>query len=154
MHAVKTANMGLSTLYIATLAVMDGFGARRRTRATVAAVLTVLALTPTTAALAQSAGDRQYADPLVTDGDGQSGQRSPSSQGDGDTPTSAPAAPAPAAAPNDTTSSLAGETAAAPRSTLPHTGTEPLALAAIGLALAAAGWLALALPHRWRHARR
>jgi LPXTG-motif cell wall-anchored protein len=154
MHVVKTRNMGLSTSYIATLAVMDGFGALRRTSAIVAAVLTVLALTPTTAAVAQSAGDRQYADPLVTDGGGQSGQQSPSSQGDGDTPTSAPAAPAPAPGPDDTTSSVAGETAAAPQATLPHTGTEPLALAALGLALASIGGLALALPRRRRHARR
>lgn len=154
MHVVKTRNTGLSTSYIATLAVMDGFGALRRTSATVAAVLTVLALTPVSAVLAQSAGDRQYADPLVTDGGGQSGQQSPSSQGDGDTPTSAPATPAPATGPDDTTSGVAGEAAAAPEATLPHTGAEPLALAAIGIALATAGGLALALPRGWRHARR
>lgn len=154
MHDVKTRNMGLSTSYIATLAVMDGFGALRRTSATAAAVLAVLAVAPTAAAVAQSAGDRQYADPLVTDGGGQSGQQSPSSQGGGDTPTSAPATPAPATGPDDTASSVAGEAAAAPQATLPHTGSEPLALAAIGLALAAAGGLALALPRRWRHARR
>lgn len=154
MHVVKTRNMGLSTSYIATLAVMDGFGARRRTSATVAAVLAVLALAPASTALAQSAGDRQYSDPLVTDGGGQSGQQSPSSPGGGDTPTSAPATPAPAAAPDDTTSNVAGESAATSQATLPHTGAEPLALAAIGLALAAAGGLALALPRRRRHARR
>jgi LPXTG-motif cell wall-anchored protein len=145
--------MGLSTSYIATLAVMDGFRARRRTSATVAAALAVLALAPTSAAMAQSAGDRQYADPLVTDDGGQSGQQPPASQG-GDTPTSAPATPAPASAPDDTTSSVADETPAASETTLPHTGTKPLALAAIGLALAMAGGLALASPRRRRHARR
>jgi len=139
---------------MATLAVMDGFGARRRTSATIAAVLAVLALAPTTAAVAQSAGDHQYADPLVTDDGGQSGQQSPSSQGGGDTPTSVPATPTPTPVPDDTTSSVAGEIAAASQATLPHTGTEPLALAAIGLALATAGGLALALPRRRRHARR
>jgi hypothetical protein len=149
MRDVKRRNIGLSALYIATLAVMDGFGVRRGTGATVAAVLTILALSPATAALAQSAGDRQYADPLVTDG-----QSSPSSQGDGasggDTPTSAPATPAPAP---DTPSSTAAETAAAPQAALPRTGAEPLALAATGLALAACGALGLALPRRARHAR-
>ncbi len=145
--------MGLSTSYIATLAVMDGCGALRRTSATVVAVFAVLTLAPTTAAVAQSAGDRQYADPLVTDG-GQSGQQSPSSQGDGDTPTSAPVTPAPTAGSDDTTSGVAGETSAAPEATLPHTGAEPLALAAVGLAFATAGGLALALPCRRRHARR
>jgi LPXTG-motif cell wall-anchored protein len=154
MHVVKTRNMGLSTSYIATLAVMDGFGALRRTSATVVTVLAVLTLAPVGAATAQSAGDRQYSDPLVTDGGGQSGQQSPSSQGDGDTPTSAPATPAPAGGPDDTTSNVAGETAAESGATLPHTGAEPLALAAIGLALATAGGLALALPRRRRHARR
>jgi len=152
MRDVETRNIGLSALYIATLAVMDGFGMRRGTGATAAAVLAVLALSPVTAALAQSAGDRQYADPLVTDG--QSGQQAPSSQGDGasgsDTPTSAPAPPAPAP---DTPSSSAAETTAAPAATLPHTGAEPLALAAAGMALAACGALGLASPRRARHAR-
>ena len=149
MHDVKTANMGLSTSYIATLAVMDGLRARRRTAATVAGVLAVLTLAPTTAAVAQSAGDRQYADPLVTDGGGQSGQQSPPSQGNGDTPTSAPAVGA-----DDSTSSPGSESAATPQATLPHTGTEPLVLAAVGLALALGGGLALALPRHQRHARR
>lgn len=123
---------------------------------TVASVLTVLTLAPAPAGLAQSAGDRQYADPLVT-GDGQSGQQSPSSPGDGpsggDTPTSSPSAPAPTSAP-DTATSVAGETASAPQGTLPHTGAEPLGLAAIGLALTACGALALATARRCRHARR
>ena len=154
MHDVKTANMGLSTSYIATLAVMDGLRARRRTAATVAGVLAVLTLAQTTAAVAQSAGDRQYADPLVTDGGGQSGQQSPPSQGNGDTPTSAPAAPAPTAGADDSTSSPGSESAATPQATLPHTGTEPLVLAAVGLALALGGGLALALPRHQRHARR
>jgi len=133
---------------------MDGFGARRRTAVTVASVLTVLALAPAPAGLAQSAGDRQYADPLVTDGDGQSGQQSPSSPGDGasggDTPASSPSTPAPTP---DTAAGIAGETAASPQATLPRTGAEPLMLAMAGLALTACGTLALATARRRRHAR-
>jgi hypothetical protein len=152
MHDVKPRNIGLSTSYIATLAAMDGFGVHRRTAVTAAAVLTVLASMPTSLAFAQSAGDRQYADPLVTDGGGQSEQRSPSSQSDGDTPTSSPAEPAPAPAP-DTTSSDGAEVAAPAAATLPRTGAEPVAVALAGLALAACGALGLALPRGSRHAR-
>ena len=143
--------MGLSTSYIATLAVMDGFGARRRTAATAAAVLTVLALAPAASALAQSAGDRQYADPLVTDGGGQSGQQSPASPGGDATPAPEPA---PTTAAPDDSSAVATDTAAPPaEATLPRTGGEPVPLAIAGLALAAAGALGLALPRRSRHAR-
>jgi hypothetical protein len=154
MRVVETLNTGLSTSYIATLAVMDGFGARRRTAATAASVLTVLTLAAPSFALAQSAGDRQYADPLVTDGDGQSEPQSPPPQGgDGDAP--ATPAPTPAPAP-DGSSAVAGDdtAAAAAEATLPRTGAEPLVLALTGLILAACGALGLALPGRARHARR
>ncbi len=154
MRVVKALNTGLSTSYIATLAVMDGFRARRRTAATAAAVLTVLALSAPPSALAQGAGDRQYADPLVTDGGGQSGQQSPSSQGGADGTPPEPA-PTPAPVPDDS-SAVTGDDAvsAAAEATLPRTGAEPLGVALAGLALAACGALGLALPRRARHARR
>jgi LPXTG-motif cell wall-anchored protein len=109
----------------------------------------VLTVAPMSSALAQSAGDRQYADPLVTDG--QSDPQPAQPQG-GDTPTSSPAEPSPAPAP-DTTLPDGAEIAAPSEATLPRTGAEPLALALAGLALAACGALGLALPRRSRHAR-
>jgi LPXTG-motif cell wall-anchored protein len=155
MRAVKALNTGLSTSYIATLAVMDGFRARRRTVATAAAVLTVLTLAAPPSVLAQGAGDRQYADPLVTDGGGQSGQQqSPSSQGGNDAAAPEPAPP-PAPVPDDSSAVTSDDTAsAAAEATLPRTGAEPLSLALAGLGLAACGALGLALPRRARHARR
>lgn len=154
VRVVGTLNTGLSTSYIATLAVMDGSGVRRRTAATVAAVLTLLTLASPSSALAQSAGDRQYADPLVTDGGGQSEQRSPSSPDGHDAATPEPA-PAPAPAPADSSAAVTGDTAAAPaETTLPRTGAEPLPMALGGLLLAACGALGLALPRHGRHARR
>jgi hypothetical protein len=133
---------------------MDGFGVGRRTAATTAAVLTVLALAIPSSALAQSAGDRQYADPLVTDGGGQSGQQSPSSPGSDGAATPEPA-PTPAPAPDDGSAAVTSNAAPAPaEAALPRTGAEPLALALTGLILAACGALGLALPRRARHARR
>jgi LPXTG-motif cell wall-anchored protein len=121
---------------------------------TLAAALTVLTLTAPSSALAQSAGDRQYADPLVTDGGDRSGQQSPSSQGDDGAATPEPP-PAPAPAPDDSSAAVTNDATAAPaEATLPHTGAEPLALALAGLALAACGAVGLALPRRARHARR
>ena len=79
-----------------------------RMRRTAPLLLAVLALALPSAALAQSAGDDQYADPFgqVNDGSGQSG---------GDQPTQS--APAPA---QDTTSAAPADQAAAPA--LPRTG--------------------------------
>lgn len=114
---------------------------------------TVLTLAAPSYALAQSAGDRQYADPLVTDGGGQSKQ-SPSPQGGDGAATPAPA-PSPAPAPDDSSAATGGDAAPAPaQATLPRTGAEPLLLALAGLVLAACGALGLALPRRARHARR
>ncbi len=122
---------------------------------TVAAALTVLTLTAPSSALAQSAGDRQYADPLVTDGGGQSGQQSPSSPGGDGSATPEPPAPTPVPAPDDSSAAVTDATPVAPaETTLPHTGAEPLALGLAGLALAACGAAGLALPRRARHARR
>jgi len=132
---------------------MDGFGAGRRTAATVAAMLTVLTLATPSSALAQSAGDRQYADPLVTDGDGRSGQQSPSSPG-GDDAAAPDPTPTPAPTPDDSSAAVTDDAAAATaEATLPRTGAEPLALALTGLVLAACGALGLASPRRARDAR-
>jgi LPXTG-motif cell wall-anchored protein len=152
MPDVQVVNTDLSTSYIATLAGMDGSSARCRTGAIVAAVLTVLALALTPAALAQSAGDNQYADPL-TNGDGQSRQQEqpdPDAGGGGDDsavpapPTAAPAAPA--------TSPQAGTTAT-DHATLPRTGSDALLLAGAGLALTLTGALALGAARRPRSSR-
>jgi LPXTG-motif cell wall-anchored protein len=147
MRDLKRRNTGLSITHIATLAAMDGFAAPRRTSLTAAAVLAVLALSPATAALAQSSGDRQYADPLVT-GDGQQPDRRSSSSGDGATSAPTPSAPAPGSAAGPT----ADVVAAPAEPTLPRTGAEPLALAIAGLALTALGGLVLATSRRVRHA--
>lgn len=128
---------------------MDGFEVRRRT----VAVLTVLALMPTSSAFAQSAGDNQYADPLVTEGNGQSGRQSPSSQGGAGDDTAAPKPPV-ATTPAPDTGSGAVASDAPSETALPYTGADPLALAVAGLALVAIGAMGLALPRRWRHARR
>ena len=157
MHDVKTRNIGLSRSYIATLAAMDGCGGRARTVATALAALAVLT-GPAPAALAQSAGDNQYADPLVTDDGGdQSGQRSPAAPKD-DTPSHtgdrAEGDHPPGAVPKRTGDGRPRPTTApAAEATLPHTGAEPLALAAAGLVLVALGTLGLALARRGRHAR-
>lgn len=134
--------MGLSTLYIATLAVMDGSGASRRTRATGVALPTVAALLASfafaTGASAQSAGDKQYADPLVNGG-GQSQQQEQSSpQPQTGSGTSSPTAPP--------TSSLAptqadAGTVASDAAALPRTGADVGLLAALGLLLFATGIL-------------
>jgi LPXTG-motif cell wall-anchored protein len=116
-------------------------------------MLTVLVLAPTSSALAQSAGDRQYADPLVTDGGDQSGQQSPSAQSSDDASPPEPT-PTPSPAPGDSSAVATGDAATPAETTLPHTGAEPLVLAAAGLVLAACGALGLALPRRARHARR
>jgi LPXTG-motif cell wall-anchored protein len=135
---------------------MDGSRARRRTRATAAAALTVLALAPLPAALAQSAGDEQYADPLA--GGGQPEQQQPRSQPDGasggDSGASAPSSPAPAPpAPDATATDTAGELSAPTAATLPRTGADAGLQLAAGLALAAVGALSLARLRRVRHAR-
>jgi LPXTG-motif cell wall-anchored protein len=115
------------------------------------ALLAVLALAPAPAALAQSAGDRQYADPLVGDGDQpqQSPQPSPDDGGDDG---STPATPAPAPAP-DSGAGAAAETAApGTEAALPRTGGDARLLAGLGAALIAAGALGLAVARRSRDA--
>ena len=98
------------------------------------ALLCGLLLAPA-AAVAQSAGDDQYADPF-----GDEEQQAAQS-----TPTPAPAAPAPApAAPATTPAPSAGAAqapaAAAPGApTLPRTGRDALAAALAGIALIATG---------------
>jgi LPXTG-motif cell wall-anchored protein len=156
MRDVEYQNMGLSNTYIATLAAMDGSGGRRRTRATALAVLAVLILAPAPAATAQSAGDRQYSDPLVGGGRDRSGaQTPPAGSGDGSN-APAPSAPTPAtpsAPAPETPPATAGETAATPSATLPRTGADAPALAGLGLALIAIGALGLATARRRGHAR-
>jgi LPXTG-motif cell wall-anchored protein len=134
---------------------MYGSRVRRRTQLPLLAVLAVLALGPASAALAQSAGDRQYTDPLAGGGQSQPQPRQDDTPVDSgttdDAGTSAPAAPTPAP---DSSSSAAAETTAAPQAALPRTGADTLLVAVLGLALTAGGWMALALPRRSRHARR
>lgn len=151
MRDVKQRNTGLSKLYIATLAAMDGSGVRRRTPPTAIAslalaTLALWALGPVGAA-AQSAGDRQYADPLA--GGGQepappSGGGTGADQPDAPTPVPAPTAPAPSG-PDTSTGGADGSTAApaAGGETLPHTGAEPVPAVATGLLLLLLGGVLL-----------
>ncbi|HEX6653096.1 MAG TPA: hypothetical protein VF072_10165 [Thermoleophilaceae bacterium] len=83
-------------------------------RRTAPLLLAVLALALPSAALAQSAGDDQYADPFgqVNDGGGQGQQ--------GDQPTDSAPAPAQSAAPATPAEATASQETAAP--TLPRTG--------------------------------
>jgi len=121
--------------------------------AAVAAFALVLAALPSlpAAALAQSAGDEQYEDPLVEDGD-PSGGGGGGSDGDGDggsgtdrtgpdTPVQSPAEPAdPAPAPDAADLPAGAEPLAASDSeTLPRTGGAATPTAVLGLALLAAG---------------
>jgi LPXTG-motif cell wall-anchored protein len=157
MRDVNVPNAGLSAPYIATLAAMDGSGSRHRTLATTVAALLALLLALSPTSLAQSAGDRQYSDPLVTDGGGDSddgpaadGPDAPVSSDDpapttGDSGTVAPPAGAEPAVAADSTATTAA---------LPHTGADPLPLALAGLLLTAAGGLGLAVARRPRDARR
>jgi hypothetical protein len=107
-----------------------GFAAMRRLL-TVLAALCLLALPP--AALAQSAGDEQYADPF-----GQVEEPSKSQEQPAQTPTAAPA-PAPAqsgAALGESQAEVAQQTSAP---TLPATGFPAVLAAAAGGLLLASG---------------
>jgi hypothetical protein len=97
---------------------------------TVLAALCLLALPP--AALAQSAGDEQYADPF-----GQVDESNGSKDQPAQTPAAAPAAPAQSdAAPADSQAEVAQQTSAP---TLPATGFPAGLLAAAGGLLLASG---------------
>jgi LPXTG-motif cell wall-anchored protein len=117
-------------------------------RKSLAAAMAIAALALPAAALAQSAGDQQYQDPLAGQGGGGSSSPSTPSQPSGSSGSSgsqAPAAPAP--------STSSGSTAPAPAATgsrsvpLARTGFDAWILIAVGLALIAAAGL-LVLPRR------
>jgi uncharacterized surface anchored protein len=101
-------------------------------RVTVLALLCGLLLAPA-AALAQSAGDDQYADPF---GDEEQQQTAPSTPQE----ESPAPAPAPATTPAPTAQVAQAPQAAAPAApTLPRTGRDALAAALVGVALIATG---------------
>jgi LPXTG-motif cell wall-anchored protein len=127
--------MSLSITYTFTLAAMDKPALRSATRAFAPISLVLLALLATApAAIAQSAGDRQYADPLGG-GDGSGQDAAPQPQG-GDAPASSDDAPT---APPSGSGTSALPPGAEPAQTLPRTGGDAALLAAVGLALLAAG---------------
>lgn len=106
-----------------------------------AAILTSMPAS-TVPALAQSPGDEQYADPIVGDGDGRSGQSAPPPPRDEPAPApTVPSAPATGVAPSDVPSTSPPATEAAPSdgSALPRTGADVGLLAATGFALASLG---------------
>jgi len=138
--------MGLSTLYTPTLAAMDEPTFRGRTRIAAVAAVALLALVAagltSPPALAQSAGDDQYADPIVERGGQDGDQRSdaPAETDDGSDTAAAPDAATGSQAP--TTGAEAGDTPApSATTTLPRTGAPAALLAGIGLALLAVGAL-------------
>jgi len=158
MGVVKNVTAVLSALYRATLATMYGSRPRGRTVLTVALALLALALAPAPAALGQSAGDDQYADPLVTDGEG-GGTDQPADPAP-DTPTS-DAGEQPAPAPTDATGAVDLPAGAEPgdafaddpatAEALPRTGVDAWLLAALGLASLVAGTVGLAATRDSRH---
>ena len=115
-------------------------------RLLICALVSALALAAPGAALAQSAGDEQYQDPLPSqpapDDDGGGGGDSSPGTGSGTAP-SAPAAPAPAAP-------AAGATEATPAAAeLPRTGADAALIALVGAGMLAMGAAArLAVPRR------
>ena len=133
-------------MYSATLAAMDESSPRRTPSSARAVALVALAmlLLAAPAALAQSAGDRQYSDPLAG-GDGQ-GAPAPRPQG-GDAPadSGAPAGgetPTPVPEPVAPTATDGAETApGSPSAALPRTGADAALLAVLGLALLTVGAL-------------
>ncbi len=105
-----------------------------------AAIAIALALFGAAGAAAQSAGDRQYADPLAGGGQ-QEPRQSPATPDGGDapsTPAPAPTSPAPSGS-----GTGYGTPTPAPASgaTLPHTGAEPVPIVATGLLLLLGGGL-------------
>jgi hypothetical protein len=112
-----------------------------------AALTTGLLFGAPSVALAQSAGDNQYQDPLPSSGSGNGSSGSGSSGHSGSSgggSTAAPRAATPAPQPTGTT-----RASAAPANELPRTGGEPLLVAVVGSALLlAGGGLTLAAPRR------
>jgi len=130
-----------------------------RTRATTFAglVLMALALIPTTA-LAQSAGDEQYADPLAQRPDSSPAPSSPAPSSGAQDDSGSGTAPASPQAPTPVAEQSADATAAqqAPGAKpLPRTGVDvaPIALAGAGLLTGGLLLLALAGPARNRRRR-
>jgi hypothetical protein len=145
MHDVERRNTGLSKVYIATLAAMDGSRAQSRTFVFGLATLTIAALALAPGALAQSAGDDQYSDPLAGGGEQ---QQEPASPGGDDrpspepTPAPTPAAPSGADAPASSSGTAGADTTATTPLTgesLPRTGAEPVPTVATGALLLLAG---------------
>ena len=124
--------MVLSTPYTFTLAAMDKPASLRATRAFgPIALLIAVALALAPAAHAQSAGDRQYQDPLGGD---RGADAAPAPPSGGDEPVCG-GDPAPAPSAGDDPLPAGAEPAAA----LPRTGGAPALLAGLGLVLLAAG---------------
>lgn len=144
---------------------MYGSRPRRRTLLTVALALLALGAVAAPSALAQSAGDEQYRDPLVTERDQRPAEPAPGGRpGDSEAPpASGPSgtvdappssdAPATAPAPERVTpgDAFADDAATA---TLPRTGVDAWLLAALGVAALALGTVGLAVARDPRDARR
>lgn len=122
---------------------MDGSRVRRRAFASAVALMTVALLLLAPGALAQSAGDDQYADPLADEGQQEPQQEPqqppPASDGQPSTPAPVPVTPS-----SPATSAPTPETTT---QALPQTGTEPGWIAIAGLLLLTGGSLL------WRRAR-
>ena len=142
---MKGRNTVLSILYIATLAAMDGSDARRRTTVAAAVALTLAGLVAAPGALAQSAGDEQYRDPLAGERPQQS--PTPSAGAGGNDPATEQAPAAPSAPPVESAPSTPEAAAPTPAPTttadgaLPRTGAEPAWIAPAGLLVLAGGML-------------
>jgi LPXTG-motif cell wall-anchored protein len=105
--------------------------------------LAIVSASPLAApALGQSAGDDQYADPLVPDGGTRDPAPSPPRQDGAGTPPAAPRASPPTGSTAPPTPVGPADVEASPRAaTLPRTGADAGVIAAFGLALTASGLL-------------
>jgi hypothetical protein len=124
----------------------DGYAVSPMSRNLAAVLLALTLLGAPSAALAQNAGDEQYADPFGQVKDEDKGGQQPSSGTEAPAPSPAPAAPAqpvtqPAAPPEDQAAAPAQTTTTTTTSSaqLPRTGLPVAALALAGAALAGAG---------------
>lgn len=107
-------------------------------RTSIASIAVAGALALPASALAQSAGDNQYQDPLANPNSG-SQQRSTPAPRSAPAPSQGSSAGTSSGSAGTSTAPAAPSTTAAPASGLPRTGSDPAPLALVGVALLGGG---------------